>query len=203
VIESNKTEQQILDAAYRVFQRKGKAGARMQEIADEAGINKSMLHYYFRSKDILFSKIFLKAITEFFGSIMPILNHPDTIWQVKVKELLAHYVKFMRKNPDMPFFLMNEINQNGEAIFNQLHVGDIFIKSVFFQQINEAAKAGEIKNVNPLQVFISIVSNIIFPFIAAPMVKKLVAMSDTNWDTFINEREIFTVDLIINYLETK
>ena len=58
------TEQQILDAAKTVFQAKGMDGARMQEIADAAGINKAMLHYYYRSKEMLF-KQFLKRLFYF------------------------------------------------------------------------------------------------------------------------------------------
>ncbi|MCK5537355.1 MAG: helix-turn-helix transcriptional regulator, partial [Bacteroidales bacterium] len=41
------TEQKILLAATKIFSTKGMQGARMQEIADEAGINKALLHYYF------------------------------------------------------------------------------------------------------------------------------------------------------------
>ena len=48
------TEQKILLAARKIFFQKGLAGARMQDIANEAGINKAILHYYFRSKDQLF-----------------------------------------------------------------------------------------------------------------------------------------------------
>lgn len=51
------TEEQILDAAKNVFQTKGMDGARMQEIADKAGINKAMLHYYYRSKQLLFEAV--------------------------------------------------------------------------------------------------------------------------------------------------
>jgi AcrR family transcriptional regulator len=58
------TENQILDAARKVFQEKGLKGARMQEIADLAGINKAMLHYYFRSKDMLFQAIYAKAFED-------------------------------------------------------------------------------------------------------------------------------------------
>ncbi|NNE47360.1 MAG: helix-turn-helix transcriptional regulator, partial [Rhodothermales bacterium] len=51
------TEQQILEAALNVFSRKGRDGARMQEIADLAGINKALLHYYFRSKNGLYERV--------------------------------------------------------------------------------------------------------------------------------------------------
>ena len=205
VLESNKTEQQILEAAYRVFQKKGKAGARMQEIADEAGINKSMLHYYFRNKESLFKKIFLQSMSEFLGSVIPLINNPGTRWEEKIKELVKHYILFMRHRPDLPFFVMNEINQNSQEFFQHLNVniGDILLKSVFFKQLQQEMQEGKIKTINPLQIFISIVSNIIFPFIAAPMLKKVASMSDKDWELFLDEREILTIELIINYIHKK
>ena len=55
------TEQRILDAAHAVFLRRGTAGARMQDIADEAGVNKALLHYYFRSKEEILATLVAKA----------------------------------------------------------------------------------------------------------------------------------------------
>jgi len=55
------TEQRILDAAHAVFVRRGSAGARMQEIAAEAGVNQALLHYYFRTKELLARAAFERA----------------------------------------------------------------------------------------------------------------------------------------------
>ena len=52
------TEEKIFDAATDVFVEKGMDGARMQDIANHAGINKALLHYYFRTKDQLFNAVF-------------------------------------------------------------------------------------------------------------------------------------------------
>lgn len=198
---SNKTEQQILEAAYRVFQKKGRAGARMQEIADEAGINKSMLHYYFRNKDSLFRKIFMQSITEFLGSIIPMLNQLETTWQEKISDLIRHYRAFLSKKPDLPLFVVNEINQNPDEFFNQLQIENILMHTVFFNQLNAAAERGAIKKIHPIQVFVTIISNIVFPFIAAPIIKKVAALTDTNWEHFMEERERITKAMIITYLE--
>lgn len=198
---SNKTEQQILEAAYRVFQKKGRAGARMQEIADEAGINKSMLHYYFRNKDSLFRKIFMQSITEFLGSVIPMLNNMETPWQQKIADLIHHYKAFLTKRPDLPLFVMNEINQNPDEFFNQLQIENILMHTVFFNQLNAAMECGEIKRIHPIQVFVTILSNIVFPFIAAPIIKKVAALTEINWEHFMEERERITKDIIITYLE--
>src|ERR1044071_2972837 len=67
-------EQRILDAAHTVFIRRGTAGARMQEIAREAGVNSALLHYYFRAKDRLAAAVFLRAAGELFPAVIAILT---------------------------------------------------------------------------------------------------------------------------------
>src|SRR5262245_57497751 len=66
-------EQRILDAAHNVFLRHGTAGARMQEIAAEAGVNQALLHYYFRSKDRLSHAAFERAASQFMPAVIEVL----------------------------------------------------------------------------------------------------------------------------------
>ena len=68
------TEQSILEAAKIVFIKKGMEGARMQEIADEAGINKAMLHYYYRSKDKLFEAVFKETFLKLVPNLIEIVK---------------------------------------------------------------------------------------------------------------------------------
>ena len=56
--KDHNAEERILAAAKKVFTTKGMAGARMQDIADEAVINKALVHYYFRDKDKMFEVVF-------------------------------------------------------------------------------------------------------------------------------------------------
>src|SRR5471030_2942450 len=104
---TNNTENQIFEAALKVFQKKGLAGARMQEIADEAGINKSMLHYYYRNKEQLFAQIFLQSFKRFIGGIFPLLNEKNT-WEEKIPKIIDHYALVMQNNPDLAMFVINE-----------------------------------------------------------------------------------------------
>src|ERR1700753_1981001 len=111
MVDNNTTESQIFEAALKVFHKKGLAGARMQEIADEAGINKSMLHYYFRSKEQLFSQIFLQSFKRFVGGILPLLNATNT-WEEKIPTIIEHYATVMENNPHLAVFVINELRQN-------------------------------------------------------------------------------------------
>jgi len=113
------TEQLILGAAKKVFIRKGLDGTRMQEIADEAGINKSLLHYYFRSKDKLFDVIFKEIVMSFAPRIVEILNSPISLFD-KIELFVATYIDLLLKNPYIPGFLVNEVSKNPERIVSAL-----------------------------------------------------------------------------------
>src|ERR1700761_5241380 len=101
----NTTENQIFEAALKVFQKKGLAGARMQEIADEAGINKSMLHYYFRSKEQLFAEVFMRSFKRFVGGNYPILNAQNT-WEEKIPLIIDNYATVLANNPHLAMFVI-------------------------------------------------------------------------------------------------
>src|ERR1700742_390027 len=180
VDNANTTETQIFDAALRVFHKKGLAGARMQEIADEAGINKSMLHYYFRSKEQLFSQIFLQSFKRFTGSVLSILNDTNT-WEEKIPMVIEHYGSVMQNNPDLAMFVINELRQNPASLIDIFHK-NAFLETVFIKQLLEAMQKGEIRQVHPAQIWISVISSIIFPYIAEPMINITLGLQGANWD---------------------
>ena len=64
--QSENTREKIIKVAFQVFVEKGYDGARMQEIAEKAGVNKAMIYYYFNSKELLFEKIITETLDSFF-----------------------------------------------------------------------------------------------------------------------------------------
>jgi len=195
----NNTETQIFDAALKVFHKKGLAGARMQEIADEAGINKSMLHYYFRSKEQLFSQVFLLSFKKFMGSVLPLLNEANT-WEEKIPVIIDHYAQVMQSSPHLAVFVINELRQNVES-FSSFIKDSPFLTSVFIAQLKQAMQNGEIKTMQPMQIWLTITSNIIFPFIAEPMLRMTINFQDSGWDDFIADRKKIVADMLILYLK--
>src|ERR1700730_16933908 len=107
------TEERILTAAKKVFLKEGMAGARMQDIADEAGINKAMLHYYFRSKDKLFEKIFSELSRSFFPKLIMIFESDEGLF-TKIQMFVTEYIDQMKQTPYLPIFVLNEVNRQPE-----------------------------------------------------------------------------------------
>ena len=110
-VKIENTEEEILNAAKEVFQQKGMAGARMQEIADKAKINKALLHYYYRSKQLLFEAVFKNAFRLLAPQIGKVLNDDTELFD-KIRNFTDSYVSFVIKHPYLPNFVTQELNSN-------------------------------------------------------------------------------------------
>ena len=190
------TEQKILDAATKVFLKKGLYGARTQEIADEAGINKALLHYYFRNKDKLFQAIFERAFQSFAPLIVQIFNNEDSI-NDKIRQLVNEYIDFLSVNPYLPLFLINEIHQNPKRQLPLHRIQGKLKSSRFMQQFEEKVKTGAFVPIKPEQFITNLLALIIFPFINKPMLSSVFSMDETKFDHFIQERKVFVPDMIL------
>src|SRR5215211_6129914 len=107
------TETRILDAAHAVFMRRGTAGARMTEIAREAGVNHALVHYYFRSKQRLAEAVFRRAIGQFFPLMLGVLTSDAPI-EEKVRRVAAAQIDMLLRNRDLPGYLLAELNHYPE-----------------------------------------------------------------------------------------
>jgi len=109
------TVSRILEAARKVFLEKGMAGARMQQIADEAGINKALLHYYFRSKEQLFRQVFEEALADMLPKVHAAVLQPMRV-QDKLKTFVRVYFEQVRAHPVVPLFVLHELQRGGAAL---------------------------------------------------------------------------------------
>ena len=196
------TESQILDAAKNVFQRKGMDGSRMQEIADEAGINKAMLHYYYRSKQMLFEAVFKGAFSLLAPQLNKILNDNNSI-EEKIKNFTASYISFIIKHPYLPNFIFQELNRNPEFILKMQRNNEFPNIQKFNNQVTSEVKKGTIKPIKATQLFINILSLNIFPFIASPLLKGLINVNDKAFKQLMEDRKTEVADFIINSIKVQ
>lgn len=167
--KKDSTEDKILEAAKNVFVAKGMEGARMQEIADEAGINKALLHYYFRSKERLFEAIFSEIIKFAFPKITRIAQS-DEPFVTKLDFVIDAYIELLRTHPFIPGFVMKELNRDPSGLF-KLVVKFGLNPQVIVDQIEAAMDRGEIIRMDPRHLGINIVSMCVFPFAARPILQ--------------------------------
>lgn len=190
------TEQRILAAAKKAFLAKGLDGARMQDIADEAGINKAMLHYYFRSKDKLFETIFEEVASHFLPRITDILESDINLFK-KIEAFCITYIEQVKQMPYLPVFVLNEASKRPEALVKKMFGNKKPPIHLFVQQVEKEIKQGIIKPVHPLQLFLNMLSMCVFPFMAKPMFEQAIGISKKQFDAMIEERKVMVPQFII------
>lgn len=189
------TEEKIFEAARIVFQRNGFDGARMQEIADEAAINKSMLHYYYRNKDNLFFEVFKAGAEKIIPAVFEILGSEISLKE-KVTEIVKFYHHTFRENPQLPSFVIFEMNHNPERFHAFMQAKGFSIPEEFIRQVEQEVQEGKIIPIKPKHFLLNVISMCMMPMIARNMVKNLFSMDDFAYQEFIDERQEMIPDLI-------
>ncbi len=196
------TEQTILKAAKNVFVIKGMEGARMQEIADEAGINKALLHYYFRSKDKLFEAVFKEALFKLMPNLMDLMKKDLALFE-KIKLFVENYINTINENPHIPAFIIHELNRNPERVAELIKSTGIN-PSFFVNQVYEEIEKGTIEPVNPFHLIVNMLAMCIFPFVARPILQNIIFNEDPKvYAAFIEQRKKEVSEFVINAIKKK
>lgn len=198
--EDKNTEEVILEAAKVVFIRKGMDGARMQEIANEAGTNKALLNYYFRSKQKLFDAVFSMVLKTTFDEMHEIFSGEFSV-EHAVRKFAASYINTLIQNPYIPEFVIHELNRDVkklQALFSS-NLPDI---GPFLKVIETEIAEGKIRKIDPRQLLMNIISLCIFPFVARPIMTSVMFEGDSNaFYQTMERRKTDVADFILNSIK--
>ncbi|WP_304233460.1 TetR/AcrR family transcriptional regulator [Jiulongibacter sediminis] len=186
--QEQSTEEKILAAAEETFVKDGFEGARMQNIANKAGINKAMLHYYFRSKEMLFEKIFEMKSKFFFPAVKDMMLREEGTFTEKMEEFAQRYIEFLTRYPFIPFFVIRTVNSSGtQGFIEKLPFKAQLAESVVlsYQKDRERGLVGEI---DPHQFLLSVIGMCVFPFLGKPILKVVFEMEDSNFESMMRSR---------------
>ena len=191
------TEEKIFEAATIVFEEEGLSGARMQSIADRAGINKALLHYYFRTKDHLFEAVFTKLAKKMFMKFNPIFENNLSL-EEKIRFFFKEHISFMQQNPKLPGFILNEINHNPQRIqklIKNIEFKNLWLK-ILEQHKDELYKYNITEETLP-QIMTTIASLSVFPFAAKGILEVIFENMGVDFDKYIEMRKNFAADFVI------
>lgn len=195
------TEEKIFEAATDIFIDRGMDGARMQDIADHAGINKSLLHYYYRTKDHLFNAVFEKIAGQMFKKFAPVLDENLSL-EEKIRFFFKEHIAFMQKNPRLPSFILNEIHRNPQRIKKMIQSIDINkLWTTLEAQHKEELKKYNITKENIPQFMTTVAGMSVFPFAAKPIISSIMEKMGYNFDDYIEERKEYAADFVINAIK--
>jgi len=194
------TELKILYAAQEEFLLKGMSGARMQGIADRAGINKALLHYYYRSKEKLFMAVFKLVISLFIPRLEKIINSEDVFFD-KIRQFAKNYGHLLMKNPFLPLFILHEINRNPDSLVKEFFSRGINPEA-FFAMVQREIDAGKIKAIDPCQLILNMLSLMIFPIAGRPLLQRVIYKNNKKeYDEMLKKRLEDVPEFIINSIK--
>jgi TetR/AcrR family transcriptional regulator len=191
------TEDKIFEAATDVFVEKGMDGARMQDIATHAGINKALLHYYFRTKDQLFNKVFEKISGKMFAKFAPVFDENLSLDE-KIRFFFKAHITFLQDNPRLPGFILNEINRNPARIKKLLKTIEFRkIWTVIHEQHKDELDKYNITEETLPQIMTSIAAISVFPFAARGILEGIFENMGIDFDKYMEERKEFAAEFVI------
>jgi AcrR family transcriptional regulator len=193
------TEERILEAAKKVFHTRGFDGARMQEIANEAGVNKALVHYYYRNKDNLFRAVFEAAFSQLVGKVNEIF-FSDRPLTDKIEEFTRYYITFLSMNSFLPLFILNGLYEKPEQLREMLEKRQISPEKLM-DRIRTQVKEELHIDIEPFHIYINILSLSIFPIVARPLIQGVFGFSDEQISRFYSERGTVVPEFILNALK--
>ena len=193
------TEKKIIEAAKEVFVEKGLQGARMQEIADKAGINKALLHYYFRSKDKLFDAIFEDIMSQMFAVVATNIRTDMSLPEL-VETFVKFYNEFFQKNPFYPQFIFHEIWQNPDRL-SEIMKSQQIAPTEIVEKIKQKVPAINNSGLTAQHMIANVLGMTLFPHIARPLFQRVFFNNDNDeYSRFLGERTDFLKELMTGAL---
>lgn len=185
------TEQLIKDTAKRIFFSEGKLHATTQDIADAAGVNRTLVNYYFRSRDILFEQVALEAREE----MSAVLDHVFTAqlaFKEKLQQLINVFMDQAMKFPYREVYIVTELNRTAKAVPEEKKVR---IKA-FLKEISEEMDFGKIKKMDPRQFLMNLFSLMAYPLITNCLNKSIYNINDTEYLKLMKDRKKLIFEMI-------
>jgi AcrR family transcriptional regulator len=191
------TRERILDAAHAVFLRKGTAGSRTQEIADEAGVNKALVHYYFGTKAALAEAVFERALAELTPRMFGILADPDRSIEQKVPAIVREQIAFHAERPYFAGYMVSELHNEPDRIVRLVARRGRIPLDVLRRQLREAAAAGTMRRITAEQFVANMMGLLIFPFAIRLALCQLLALDEAGWRAFLDDRRRILPEFVL------
>lgn len=196
-IKDCKTEALILDTAMKIFFTEGRLHVTTQDIADAAGVNRTLINYYFRSKDELFRTVVKKSRKEYIKNADAILS-TELPLREKTEMFIDNFMAKLFKYPYLESFITLDIIQN--RLKKSTSSGRKEKQPVPVQQYLKEIKIemdkGRIPSYNPAHFILNLFSLMIYPMIMKPVQMNLLNLDENEYQKVLDERK----QIILNIL---
>jgi TetR/AcrR family transcriptional regulator len=193
---ATETEQLIKDTAKKVFFVEGKLHATTQDIADVAGINRASIHYYFRSRQLLFDRVFKEAIAEF-QEKMKVVFEEELSFRQRTEKFIGAFIQRSIEQPYLEMFIITESNSRPGETLTMVRPPDGEKRlSKLKNGLAEEIAAGKMKPITVEHFMMTIMSLCSFPFLAQDIFKSVLEVDNTSYAKLISERKEVIMKLL-------
>ena len=199
----NNKEHVILAAAKEEFLDKGYDGARTTSIARNAGVTHAMLHYYFKTKEQLFERIFHETMEMLVKGILEVFTQTEKPFKERMAEALDIHFEVIRQNPRLPLFMIREVASRPErfdVIKNVICTFAGNLLATMQKDINQAVSNGEISPIDATTLLLDMISLNVFPFIIKPVFETVTGLDLNAESSFWEQRKAENIELIMRRL---
>ena len=182
------TEALIKETALRIFFEEGRLHATTQEIADAAGVNRSLIHYYFRSRELLLEQVFIEGKQAMHQKIHGVLLE-EVDFKTKVSNFLDLFIEQSLKYPYMETFMISQVNRKCESAQVAFKKDDAELKKVFLGEVEQEISKGNLKTDCPINFMIDLMSLCSYPVLSKPLIKNMFNFNEQHFVDFMSQRK--------------
>ena len=200
--EDKNMESRILEAAQELFVKQGFAKTTTAPIAKSAGCNQALVHYYYRTKDNLFEKVYEEKIRFMATNILGAGLTGNT-FEEKITRMVETHFDFLMKNTRLVPFLFNEFSSNPDRIQPLVDKLKQYPISVFRQiesYLKEEIAKGRLRPVSGVDLLLTIFSLNVIPFLMQPILQRALNVSEEDYRKLLQHRKQETVETILSRL---
>lgn len=187
-------EQLIKDTAKRIFFAEGKMNATTQDIADAAGVTRTLVNYYFRSKDVLFEQVFKEAMHDT-GLRMDEVLASDVPFKKKIEKFIDLFYAELVTYPYKEAFMISEINSHGYVVPEKDRSP---VLAIFLKEIQLEMDKGTVKKMKPVNFIMNLFSLMAYPLLTRTLFQWLFELNNTQYEKLLNERKKMIIDILFN-----
>lgn len=191
------TEELIKETAKRMFFAEGRFHATTQEIADEAKVNRTLINYYFRSRNNLISIIYEEATRVSNEKSRAIFDRNRDIKEM-IGEFIEDSIATSIKYPYLETYIVTEMNKNN-TMCSKLMKDDLdVVVNVFYERLEEEMEKGTIKKMEPLQFLLNMISLVNYPFTIRSLLQLDLKLSDEDFKRILSDRKEIILNTLFN-----
>jgi TetR/AcrR family transcriptional regulator len=195
--EELQTEKLIKEKAKILFFQKGLLKATTQEIADEAGVNRALIHYYFRSREQMLDILLEETIQSKRQRVRAIFNS-SLSFREKIASYIDAIIDYGLTYPYLENFIISETARRPEKFKSFCATDRVKSSDLIRDELQKEIRQGRLANITAEHFMVNLAALCNYPLLARSVLQTIHGMTDTAYRKFLNERKKVIYRTIFN-----